>query len=174
MAPAQAPTTPYSCFDGPLVEATAIVCGYSASTLSPTAVEDAVAGALRTRSPVLVPGIVVNTSISSVVGPGCSAGAPAPAPAALAPAGVSSCQAAAVTFYVEAQTTQDANTLAQVLASYPQDVAAALQIGSTTALGPVCLSYPAAPGDTLNYQIVGRCHASCSAPHRCLNVQPDM
>ena len=109
--------------------------------------ESAVAGALRTRSPVLVPGIVVNTSISSVVGPGCSAGAPAPAPAALAPAGVSSCQAAAVTFYIEAQTTQDANTLAQVLASYPQDVAAALQIGSTTALGPVCLSYPAAAGD---------------------------
>ena len=148
MAPAQAPTTPYSCFDGPLVEATAVICGYSSSTLSPTAVQDAVAAALRTRSPVLTPGVVVNTSTSNTVGPGCSAGAPAPAPAALAslPGVASSCPAMAVTFYVEAQSTQDANTLAQVLASYPQDIAAALGGSSTTALGPVCLSYPIAPG----------------------------
>ena len=150
MAPAQAPTTPYSCFDGPLVEATAVICGYSSSTLSPTTVQDAVAAALRTRSPVLSPGVVVNTSTSNTVGPGCSAGAPAPAPAALAslPGVASSCPAMAVTFYVEAQSTQDANTVAQVLASYPQDIAAALGGDSTTALGPVCLSYPVAPGET--------------------------
>ena len=130
------------------MEATAVICGYSSSTLSPTTVQNAVAAALRTRSPVLTPGVVVNTSTSNTVGPGCSAGAPAPAPAALAslPGVASSCPAMAVTFYVEAQSTQDADTLAQVLASYPQDIAAALGGGSTTALGPVCLSYPVAPG----------------------------
>ena len=64
------------------------------------------------------------------------------------PGVASSCPAMAVTFYVEAQSTQDANTLAQVLSSYPQDIAAALGGGSITALGPVCLSYPKVPGET--------------------------
>ena len=132
------------------MKATAVICGYNSSTLSPTTVQNAVAAALRTRSPVLAPGVVVNTSTSNTVGPGCSAGAPAPAPAAEAsvPGVASSCPAMAVTFYVEAQSTQDANTLAQVLSSYPQDIAAALGGSSTTALGPVCLSYPKVPGET--------------------------
>ena len=141
------PTTPYRCSLGPVVEAMAVVCGFTSATLSPTGFQVAVAAALTLGSTASL-GVVVNTTLITTTGTSCPYTAAAPAPAASLPSGTAtgsgSCTAAQVQFFVQATSTSNAQDIIDTLGRSSESIS--LSLGSSTPLGPVCLGYVAAPG----------------------------
>ena len=142
------PTTPYRCSLGPVVEAQAVVCGFTSATLSPTGFQVAVAAALTLGSTASL-GVVVNTTLITTTGTSCPYTAAAPAPAASLPSGAAtgsgSCTAAQVQFFVQATSTSNAQDIIDTLGRSSESIS--LSLGSSTPLGPVCLGYAAAPGE---------------------------
>ncbi len=134
------PPPSVSCFDGPVVTATTLICGLTAASLNATQLEAAISASLLYNNATYTT-IILGSSTTDASGPGCAANSTG---SSQITAATTSCTAAATSVIVVAPTVDAAYYIQQVLASFPQNIAVGLP--SSTALGPVCVKYQTAPG----------------------------
>ena len=140
-APPPPPAATNQCFDGPIVTATALICGLTSSSLNATQLQQAIAASLLYNNASFV-SINIASPFTNTQGPGCafnSSGSSTPNTA------TTSCQAVATPVTVYAPSTDAASYIAQVLSAFPQNIA--LGLPYSTDLGPVCVNYAEAPGE---------------------------
>jgi hypothetical protein len=134
------PPPSVSCFDGPVVTAITLICGFTAASLNATQLEAAIAASLMYNNATYTT-IILGPFTTDASGPGCAANSKG---SSQITAATTSCTAAATPVIVVAPTVDAAYYIQQVLASFPQNIAVGLP--SSTALGPVCVNYQTAPG----------------------------
>ena len=134
------PPPSVSCFDGPVVTATTLICGLTAASLNTSQLEAAIAASLLYNNATYTT-IILDQSTADTVGPGCAANSTG---SSQITAATTSCTAAATPIIVVAPDVDAATYIQQVLATFPQNIAVGLP--SSTSLGPVCVNYQAAPG----------------------------
>ena len=135
------PPPSVSCFDGPVVTATTLICGFTAASLSTAQLEAAIAASLLYNNATYTT-IILDQSTTDAAGPGCTANSSSSSQITAATA---SCTAAATPVIVVASTTAAAKYIQQVLATFPQNIAVGLP--SNTSLGSVCVNYQVPPGN---------------------------
>ena len=135
------PPPSVSCFDGPVVTATTLICGLTATTLNTTQLQAAIAASLQYNNATYT-AILLQPSTTDTSGPGCAANTSG---SSQPNAATSSCTAVVTPVIVVAPTEAAATYIASVLSTFPENIAVGLP--ASTALGPVCVNYQSSPGD---------------------------